>query len=86
MGTPPAPDPDPDALKRARERRGLSQTDVARLLGVPAADRNQVARWEHGAHTPQLHYQPPASRSRRRTPVDKDDSAGSAHDGLLREK
>ena len=57
MGTPPAPDPDPDALKRARERRGLSQTDVARLLGVPAADRNQVARWEHGTHTPQLHYQ-----------------------------
>ena len=57
MGTSPAPDPDPDALKWARERRGLSQTDVARLLGVPAADRNQVARWEHGAHTPQLHYQ-----------------------------
>jgi tetratricopeptide (TPR) repeat protein len=57
MGTPPAPDPDPDALKRARELRGLSQTDVARLLGVPAADRNQVARWERGTHTPQLHYQ-----------------------------
>jgi DNA-binding XRE family transcriptional regulator len=53
----PAPDPDPEALKRARERRGLSQTDVARLLGVPAADRNQVARWERGTHAPQLHYQ-----------------------------
>jgi tetratricopeptide (TPR) repeat protein/DNA-binding XRE family transcriptional regulator len=57
MGTHPAPDPAPDALKRAREQRGLSQADVARLLGVPAADRNQVARWERGTHTPQLHYQ-----------------------------
>jgi tetratricopeptide (TPR) repeat protein/DNA-binding XRE family transcriptional regulator len=57
MGTPAAPSPDPDALRAARERRGLSQAEVARLLGVPAADRNQVARWERGTHTPQPHYQ-----------------------------
>jgi len=51
------PDAGPGALKRARERRGLSQTDVARLLGVPGNDRNQIGRWERGSHRPQPHYQ-----------------------------
>jgi tetratricopeptide (TPR) repeat protein len=55
--TPPRPALDPGALKRARTRRGMSQTDVARLIGVPANDRNQIGRWERGSHQPQPHYQ-----------------------------
>ena len=57
MTAPQASNPDPGVLKQARERRGLSQTDVARLIGVPANDRNQIGRWERGSHSPQPHYQ-----------------------------
>lgn len=36
-----------------RERRGLSQTGLARRLGV---DRSRLGKWENGSHTPPLGY------------------------------
>ncbi|HEY7417575.1 MAG TPA: NB-ARC domain-containing protein, partial [Ktedonobacteraceae bacterium] len=42
-------------LRRAREGRGWTQEDVARLLDLP--DTRMMRRWEHGEHKPHLHYQ-----------------------------
>lgn len=39
----------PKAARRLREACGLSQTEAARLLGVPAAE---VQRWERPADRP----------------------------------
>ena len=39
------------AIRRIRERRGLSQTALARLAGV---DRSVVSRWEAGTRQPSL--------------------------------
>jgi transcriptional regulator with XRE-family HTH domain len=41
--------PTADELRRWREGRGISQSDLARRLGV---DRVTVARWETGARQP----------------------------------
>ena len=38
-----------DRLRRTRERRGLSQVEAAREIGVA---RISLARWETGAHDP----------------------------------
>jgi DNA-binding transcriptional regulator YiaG len=39
----------PATLKRWRRRRGLSQSQAARLLGVPV---KSLQNWEHGRNTP----------------------------------
>jgi transcriptional regulator with XRE-family HTH domain len=46
------PDPivDPRALRLARERSGLTQHELARLVGVAGGER--VSRWERGASAP----------------------------------
>jgi len=36
-------------LKAARERVGLNQTELGRLIGV---EQQQIARWESGRNTP----------------------------------
>jgi transcriptional regulator with XRE-family HTH domain len=41
--------PPPRARRRIRERTGLSQFDVAEVLGVT---REAVSYWEHGLRTP----------------------------------
>jgi transcriptional regulator with XRE-family HTH domain len=41
----------PDDIRRWREERGLSQADLARLLGVRQAT---VSRWESGDRPPTL--------------------------------
>lgn len=45
-----APALDGDALRRARERAGLSQNELARRVGLAAGDR--VSRWERGRRGP----------------------------------
>lgn len=50
-----APAIDGDALRLARERAGLSQNELARLLGLASGQR--VSRWERGdarPRTPQI--------------------------------
>lgn len=46
------PDPivDPRAIRLARERSGLTQHELARLVGVAGGER--VSRWERGASAP----------------------------------
>ncbi len=39
----------PVILRRWRRRRGLSQSQAARLLGVPV---KSLQNWEHGRNTP----------------------------------
>jgi transcriptional regulator with XRE-family HTH domain len=41
-------------IRDARERRGLSQEELARILGT---SRRMVIRWEHGTTQPSLKYQ-----------------------------
>jgi DNA-binding transcriptional regulator YiaG len=41
--------PSPDALRVIRQKAGLSQGDVAAVLGV---ERVTVSTWETGRHTP----------------------------------
>lgn len=41
---------DPQALRVARERAGLTQHELARLIGVAGGER--VSRWERGASEP----------------------------------
>ena len=41
--------PSPDALRVIRQTAGLSQADVAAVLGV---ERVTVSTWETGRHTP----------------------------------
>ncbi|WP_457255891.1 helix-turn-helix transcriptional regulator [Pedococcus sp. P5_B7] len=41
---------DPTALRAARERAGLTQHELARLIGVAGGER--VSRWERGASEP----------------------------------
>ncbi len=41
---------DADALRQARERAGLTQHGLARLVGVAGGER--VSRWERGASDP----------------------------------
>ena len=36
-------------IREFRTRRGMSQEELARLVGV---DRSNVAKWEAGAHRP----------------------------------
>ena len=43
---------DPKALRGARERAGLTQHELARLIGVAGGER--VSRWERGASEPRL--------------------------------
>lgn len=38
-------------LKRARERAGLNQTELGRIIGV---EQQQIHRWESGRNTPSL--------------------------------
>ncbi len=45
-----APALDGDALRRARERAGLSQNELARRTGLAAG--NRVSRWERGEARP----------------------------------
>lgn len=45
-----APELDGEALRLARERAGLSQTQLARAIGV--ADGQRVSRWERGEARP----------------------------------
>lgn len=45
-----APALDGDALRRARERAGLSQNELARRVGLAAGDR--ISRWERGEARP----------------------------------
>lgn len=45
-----APIFDGDALRGARERAGLSQSELARRLGL--ADGNRISRWERGTAVP----------------------------------
>ena len=40
-----------DAIVRTRDRRGWSQTDLARRLGI---SRARLGKWETGAHMPPL--------------------------------
>ncbi len=40
----------PDALRRARHRAGLTQHELARIIGVAGGER--VSRWELGSSTP----------------------------------
>jgi transcriptional regulator with XRE-family HTH domain len=42
---------DPSALRAAREKAGLTQHELARLVGVAGGER--VSRWEAGRSTPQ---------------------------------
>lgn len=46
------PDPtlNPDVLRAARERQGLTQHQLARLVGVAGGER--ISRWELGMSTP----------------------------------
>lgn len=41
---------DPRLLRAARERAGITQSDLARLIGVVGGER--VSRWEHGRSQP----------------------------------
>jgi len=45
-----APALDGEALRRARERAGLSQNELARRVGLAAGDR--ISRWERGEARP----------------------------------
>ena len=45
-----APALDGDALRRARDRAGLSQNELARRVGLAAGDR--ISRWERGEARP----------------------------------
>ena len=47
---PPEPLVDPRALRVARESAGLTQHELARLIGVAGGER--VSRWERGASEP----------------------------------
>lgn len=48
----PRPDPhfDPEALRRARTDKGLTQHELARLVGIAGGER--VSRWELGTTVP----------------------------------
>lgn len=48
----PRPDPhfDPEALRRARNGKGLTQHELARLIGMAGGER--VSRWELGLTVP----------------------------------
>lgn len=48
----PRPDPhfDPEALRRARTDKGLTQHELARLIGIAGGER--VSRWELGTTVP----------------------------------
>lgn len=48
----PRPDPhfDPEALRRGRTNKGLTQHELARLIGTAGGEH--VSRWELGATTP----------------------------------
>lgn len=47
---PNQPEVDPDALREARIRAGLTQHQLARLIGVAGGER--VSRWELGTSAP----------------------------------
>lgn len=50
---PPAPPPiDPERLRAARVRGGLTQAELAREIGVAGGER--VSRWELGTSTPSI--------------------------------
>ena len=40
------------ALRRLRERRGLTRVEVARRLGMKRSSSGQIARWERGKCSP----------------------------------
>ena len=40
------------ALRRLRERRGLTMAEVARRLGMKASSSSQISRWEQGKCSP----------------------------------
>lgn len=42
------------ALRRLRERRGLTSVEVARRLGMKGASSGQISRWERGRCSPRL--------------------------------
>ncbi len=42
----------PNNLRHQRERVGLRQTDIAKLLGLQCSDR--LSRWEHGIAMPSV--------------------------------
>lgn len=46
----PDPTPDPNAVRAARVRKGLTQHELARLVGVAGGER--VSRWELGTSAP----------------------------------
>lgn len=46
----PEPSIDPQALRDARVKAGLTQHELARLIGVAGGER--VSRWERGASAP----------------------------------
>lgn len=46
----PNPLVDPEALREARVKAGLTQHELARLIGVAGGER--VSRWERGASAP----------------------------------
>lgn len=66
----PRPDPyvDPVALRRARTAKGLTQHELARLIGIAGGER--ISRWELGTTVPR-----PEALGRLATVVDVDIAA-----------
>lgn len=53
MGSPPAPGVTPDQVKQVRKQLGLTQAQLAQLLGVHALT---VSKWERGVGSPTPHH------------------------------
>lgn len=59
---------DPSALRAARERAGLTQHELARLVGAAGGER--VSRWELGTAEPRPDFVRKLARVLHLTPVD----------------
>ena len=59
---------DQEALRRARERAGLPQHELARRVGVAGGER--VSMWERGASQPRPELLPPLAAALGLTPAD----------------
>ncbi|HEX7536489.1 MAG TPA: helix-turn-helix transcriptional regulator [Dermatophilaceae bacterium] len=59
---------DQEALRRARERAGLTQHELARRVGVAGGER--VSMWERGASQPRPELLPPLAAALGLTPAD----------------